>query len=266
MPPKPPSLSSSSRLMPRITVSAHRLREPTSVVPIFTPVAQRIVGAAGRPAERLLEIGRRSRRARPAPTSRSACSSSSARCTLTTTRHFLRSMRLAVLAPRSSSAIFHWLASASGPPGRPAPIDSTPSAVLARRDHAERRDGAGHRDLEMRVGVGRQVQPRLAHLEPVGLHRHRLVARKQPHDGVHRLLHARPLRRPARCPACRRPTVSAPGPQPSIARPRVMWSSCTKRCATMNGWWYGRLVTPGAQLDVLRALRRGGDDQSPARR
>ena len=30
--------------------------------------------------------------------------------------------------------------------------------------------------------------------------------------------------------------VSAPGPQPIIARPRVMWSSCTKRCATMNGW------------------------------
>ncbi len=36
----------------------------------------------------------------------------------------------------------------------------------------------------------------------------------------------------------------APGPMPSMARPRVMWSSCTKRWATMSGWWYGRLVTP----------------------
>src|SRR2546427_11061717 len=29
-----------------------------------------------------------------------------------------------------------------------------------------------------------------------------------------------------------------------MARPRVMWSSWTKRFATMSGWWYGRLVTP----------------------
>ncbi len=29
-----------------------------------------------------------------------------------------------------------------------------------------------------------------------------------------------------------------------MTRPRVMWSSCTKRLATISGWWYGRLVTP----------------------
>jgi elongation factor G len=29
----------------------------------------------------------------------------------------------------------------------------------------------------------------------------------------------------------------APGPEPKMARPPLMWSSCTMRCATMNGWW-----------------------------
>ena len=29
---------------------------------------------------------------------------------------------------------------------------------------------------------------------------------------------------------------SAPGPLPNIARPLVMWSSCTIRWATLNGW------------------------------
>ena len=36
----------------------------------------------------------------------------------------------------------------------------------------------------------------------------------------------------------------APGPLPNIARPRVMWSSCTMRWATLNGWWYGSDTTP----------------------
>ena len=36
----------------------------------------------------------------------------------------------------------------------------------------------------------------------------------------------------------------APGPEPNIARPLVMWSSWTIRWATLNGWWYGRLTTP----------------------
>ena len=37
---------------------------------------------------------------------------------------------------------------------------------------------------------------------------------------------------------------SAPGPLPNMARPRVMWSSCTMRWATLNGWWYGSETTP----------------------
>ena len=30
---------------------------------------------------------------------------------------------------------------------------------------------------------------------------------------------------------------SAPGPEPKMTRPRLWWSSCTMRCATMKGWW-----------------------------
>ena len=54
--------------------------------------------------------------------------------------------------------------------------------------------------------------------------------------------------------------TSAPGPTPNIARPRVMWSSCTMRSASMNGLWYGSETTPGAEADVAGALRRCGDE------
>ena len=54
---------------------------------------------------------------------------------------------------------------------------------------------------------------------------------------------------------------SAPGPVPRITRPPVMWSSCTMRCATLNGWWYGQRHDAGAELDVLGALARRGQEQ-----
>ena len=37
---------------------------------------------------------------------------------------------------------------------------------------------------------------------------------------------------------------SAPGPIPNITRPRVMWSSCMIRSASISGWWYGSEATP----------------------
>jgi len=84
------------------------------------------------------------------------------------------------------------------------------------------------------------VQPRLAHLEPVGLHRDRLLAPQELHDGLERLLHPRPLCHGLDAQHVRVDT-SAPGPQPSMARPRVMWSSWTKRWAT------GRVVVRQAR-------------------
>ena len=65
--------------------------------------------------------------------------------------------------------------------------------VLARRRHAGGGDRARHGDREVRLGVRGQVETRLAQLEPVGLHRHRLRATKELHDGVERFLHAHPL-------------------------------------------------------------------------
>ena len=67
-------------------------------------------------------------------------------------------------------------------------------AVTAGRDHPGRRHHAGHRDREVRMRVGRQVQARLPQLEPVGLHGDRLLALEELHDGVERLVHPRPLR------------------------------------------------------------------------
>ncbi len=47
--------------------------------------------------------------------------------------------------------------------------------------------------------------------------------------------------------------VSTPGPHPSITRPSVMWSNCSTRSATINGWWYGSEVTPVPSL--IRRVR-----------
>ena len=64
---------------------------------------QRIVVAAGRAAERIVEIIDRFEAARPFATSRSACSSSSATCTFITTRQSRRFMVLPCLAAVSSA-------------------------------------------------------------------------------------------------------------------------------------------------------------------
>ena len=131
----------------------------------------------------------RSRAARLRAPGACASSSSSARCTLTTSRHLPRSIVLPCLAA-VSSPIFHCSAMASGPPGRPAPSESTPRPCLPAAVTPDGVMHARHGDREMRVGVGREVQPRLVQLEPVGLHRDRLVALEQRHDGVERLVHA----------------------------------------------------------------------------
>ena len=53
---------------------------------------------------------------------------------------------------------------------------------------------------------------------------------------------------------------SEPGPTPSMKRPRVRWSSCTARSATMYGLWYATLIDAGAELDVAGPLGRRGDE------
>ena len=51
-----------------------------------------------------------------------------------------------------------------------------------------------------------------------------------------------PSSRSRRVSRCESPIIapsvgSEPGPTPSIARPRVRWSSCTIRSATQSGLW-----------------------------
>ena len=74
----------------------------------------------------------------------------------------LPALRLLPCLAAVSSAIAHCLASASGPPGIPAPSDRTPSAVLAGGDQPAGVMVLAHGDREMRLGVGREVQPRVA--------------------------------------------------------------------------------------------------------
>ena len=88
---------------------------------------------------------------------------------LTTTRHFLRLTVLPLFAA-ACSAIFHCDGQRLRPAGQAGADRQHADAVRAGGDHAERGDRAGDRDLEMRVAVGRQVQPRIVHFEPVGLH------------------------------------------------------------------------------------------------
>ena len=58
-------------------------------------------------------------------------------------------------------------------------------------------------------------------------------------------------------PSVRASDGSAPGPEPNIARPFVMWSSWTMRCATLNGWWYGSETTPVPSMMRCGALAGG---------
>ena len=55
--------------------------------------------------------------------------------------------------------------------------------------------------------------------------------------------------------------ASAPGPTPSIARPRVRWSSRTRRSAIMNGLWYGSETTPVPSLMCLVTCGGVRDEQ-----
>ena len=70
------------------------------------------------------------------------------------------------------------------------------------------------------------------------------VALEQRHDRVERLVHALALRAGLDAHHVGVGHERARARSPSMARPRVMWSSWTKRLATSSGWWYGRLVTP----------------------
>ena len=153
---------------------------------------ERIIGAAGRAAERLLEVG----------------DGLVALGALDLAERFLVVLghvdvddqapllavhALAVLG-RRLLADLPLIGERLRPARQPRAERQHAEAVTAGGDHAGGRHHAGHRDREVRMRVGRQVQARLPHLEPVGLHRDRLLALEELHDGVERLVHPRALR------------------------------------------------------------------------
>ena len=127
-------------------------------------------------------------------------------------------------------------------------------------DHAERRDRAGDGDLEMRIGVRREMQPRIVHLEPVGLHRDRLLAFQQTHDRVHRFQHARTLR--ARFDAEHvgvRGQRAGPAAQHRAAARHVIELDETLR--DQERMVIRQAGHAGPEPDVFGPLGGGGDDQ-----
>ena len=176
-------------------------------------LAQRIVGAAGRAAERVLEIGH-------GLAALAGMDLAQRLLVVLGDVHVdheapLRAVGLVAVLGRRLLVDLPLLGQRLGPAGQAGADRQHAEAVLAGRDHARRRDGAGHRDGEMRIGVRREMQARLPQLEPVGLHRDRLLALQELHDGVERLVHAVALGRRARCPSCRRRTAARPGRSPA---------------------------------------------------
>ena len=162
-----------------------------------------------------------------------------------------------VLAARSPPTSSQWWPSRSMPCFAVARDRQHPDAVLARAARAGRGERRRDRDVEARVAVRRELEARVVQREPVGLPSVTVSPREQRHDRVERTRSMRGRCSSAGMPSMCASDVSWPGPHPSIARPRVRWSSSTMRSASISGWWYGQRVHAGAEPDVLRAL--GGD-------
>ena len=155
----------------------------------------------------------------------------------------------------------HWPGDApAARPASPAAEREHADAVLARRDRAGGRQRAGDRDREMRVAVGAQMQPRLAHLEPVRLARHRLLAAEQRHDRLERLVHAPALRRglDAEHVGVGHERARAAAEHRAAARHVVELHEALRDQERVVVRQAGHA---GAEPDVLGALGRRGDDQ-----
>jgi hypothetical protein len=77
-----------------------------------------------------------------------------------------------------------------------------------------------------------ELQRRVLQGVPVGLLGNAL-ALEQAADDVDRVVLAVALVHRVDAERSGRRTAARPGPEPKIARPPVMWSSCTMRCATL---------------------------------
>ena len=151
----------------------------------------------------------------------------------TTTRQFLRF----ILAPCSaavSSAICHCFASASGPPGSPAPIDRTPTPW---RPAAVMPNGV----IVLATAIGKHGSVYGAKCNRAFFSSNQSVffVTGSSHFKSSTIVSSDStilfLCVTGSMASIYASDVSAPGPQPSIVLPLVMWSSCTNLCATING-------------------------------
>ena len=178
---------------------------------------------------------------RPSRAWRRASSRLSARCQLISTRHLPRSATWPCRAA-DSSAKLHCVGRACSPSAVLAPIDSTPMPYLPASVMPDglsiEATAAGISSWSGRIWswASLRVNQSLSWLN-LGSPRRRRVMTPMASSWRSRWV-------TGSMPNVWASDGRAPGPDPKITRPRVMWSSWTRRCATLKGWWYGREITP----------------------
>ena len=127
-------------------------------------------------------------------------------------------------------------------------------------DRPGRSQRTGHRDREVRVAIRAQVQPGVAHLEPVGLARDGSVAAQQRHDRLQRLVHATPLggRVDAQHVGVRHQRAGSAAQHGPAARHVVELDETLRHQERVVVWQAGHA---GAEADMPGPLRRRGDHQ-----
>ena len=132
-------------------------------------------------------------------------------------------------------------------------------AVLAAEDHAGRRPRRRDGDGKVGLRVGPQVEARVLQREPVALVRERRRVVEQAHDDAHRLVHARSLRvrLDAEHQRIRDERAGADAEHDAAARHVVEQHHAVRH---MQRVVVGEGRHAGAELDVLRAVRRDADE------
>ncbi len=153
-------------------------------------------------------------------------------CQDISTRQFLRSTTWPDLAA-ACSAKPHWVGSAASPASELEPMDSTPRPYLPARVMPD-----GLMDDAVTIGISscrgnscrrasRRVNQSLS-----------WVTRSPANSRLITPIASscRSLWVIGSMPSMWASEGRAPGPVPKITRPRLIWSSCTMRCATLKGW------------------------------
>ena len=173
-------------------------------------------------------------RCRPRCASWRACWRVSARCHDSSTRQLARSTTWPCSAA-AASAKAHWVGSAARPSDDVEAMDSTPQPCLPASCMPD-----GDSDDAVAMGM-RSCSGRICSWASRSVNQSDSCEKRSSPRSRRSITPIASSCR-SRCTIGSMPSVwasdgSAPGPEPKMTRPRVMWSSCTSRCATLNGWW-----------------------------